>query len=50
MTLQNFNLVFIKNFVVFEKRPFKIFPENLPLKKNFLSFGKVFILASNFGV
>ena len=42
MTLQNFYLVFSKNFVVFEKRPFKIFPENLPLK-NFLFFGKVFI-------
>ena len=42
MTLQKFYLVFSKNFVVFEKRPFKFFPENLPLK-NFLLFGKVFI-------
>ena len=38
-----------KNFVVFEKRPFKIFQKTF-LLKNFLSFGKVFILASNFGV
>ena len=44
VTLQNFYLVFIKNFVVFEERPFKIFlfQKNLPLK-NFLCFGKDFI-------
>ena len=44
MTLQNFYLVFIKNFVVFEERPFKIFlfQKNLPLK-NFLCFGEDFI-------
>ena len=44
MTLQNFYLVFIKNFVVFEERLFKIFlfQKNLPLK-NSLCFGKDFI-------
>ena len=44
-----FTLVFSKNFVVFEKRPFKIFQKTF-LLRNFLFFGKVFILASNFGV
>ena len=44
-----FYLVFSKNFVVFEKRPFKIFQKTF-LLRNILFFGKVFILASNFGV
>ena len=47
VTLQNFYFGFQQNFVVFEKRPFKIFPENLPLK-NFLFFGKVFIFIQAF--
>ena len=46
---KNFTLVFSKNFVVFEKRPFKIFQKTF-LLRNSLSFGKVFVLASNFGV
>ena len=35
VTLQNFYLVFSKNFVVFEKRPFKIFQKTFLLKTSF---------------
>ena len=35
VTLQDFYLVFSKNFVVFEKRPFKIFQKTFLLKTSF---------------